>query len=900
MHKSFKRNLLAAVSLAALPISWARADDLTISTGTGTAVTTSSAKNSSAGNISITANGSVSIADKTVAAVTINSNNTVTNLGTISNGISQQGIAVLLKGGGASAALSNSDIIYATGTSDTNIAIEVDSSGFTGNISLLAKSDVEADGDNSIGIAISGPWTGTLDNAGKITVSGNDVIGVDFAAAAASSTFTNSGTIDAEGTYLSNFATKARAISFDAGNTLPAFTNASGGTVEANTTGKGDNGGTAIAIFSAAGSQFTTLTNAGTISAYAYTSKPGVATLYSYAIQDLSGNLTSVNNSGTISATATTLSNGAQVTVAADLSHGTSNITFANSGTITGKILFGGGSDTLNMTAGTITGDISFGAGDDTVNMSGGTITGNMSLADGNDSIALSLGTLTGDVSFGTGANTLTISGGTLSGIVNATGGTLDIAVTNGTLQTSSTTATTLNVGTNGTLTLVLGSQAPSSGIIYTSGNMTLATGAKITLGFNGALPASGTYTLLSSGGTLTMDTATATGISVPWLYTGSFTETTNALQFSFQRKSASAIGLSGDLATIYTPALTAAGKDDAVGAALMNISSTSQATAAFSQFLPDLTGATRATAISLTDRNLDPVGVRQRELLSKNPGTRIGVWGQEYGYSLNQSADGVINGYTGHVVGFSLGMDKNAGGGARLGAALTVAGVSIKDHGVSTGKTTGEWYLGTLYENWRQGDFFINGQGKLGIGQFDGSRTVALSSVTRVTDGSWWGYLASAGLSTGAVWNAGDFAITPELGIDGMFVREGAYAEKQGGSGVMLSLDARDQASVRGSASVTVNDTFTLDDNSLLRPYMRAGVSYDAISKGGTISGSFTNVAGTDFSFNQADQGSATLSGATGVSLTYSNWAAQLDYVYSVADKSRNQGVMVRFSGSL
>jgi hypothetical protein len=70
-----------------------------------------------------------------------------------------------------------------------------------------------------------------------------------------------------------------------------------------------------------------------------------------------------------------------------------------------------------------------------------------------------------------------------------------------------------------------------------------------------------------------------------------------------------------------------------------------------------------------------------------------------------------------------------------RFGVAFT-AGI---DHKLApAGKTTGEWYLGTVYENWRDGDFFINAQGKLALG-IDSSRTVALTSVTRVAEGNWW-----------------------------------------------------------------------------------------------------------------------------------------------------------------
>src|SRR5207253_7848838 len=118
------------------------------------------------------------------------------------------------------------------------------------------------------------------------------------------------------------------------------------------------------------------LDNSGTIAAIATTSNPlFVTALTAYAIFDQSGTLNSITNSGTISAIATILKNNGQVAIAADLALNTTGVTFTNTGTVIGAILFGSGNDTLSVTGtaqvpALVNGNINFGgcnSGDDTL-----------------------------------------------------------------------------------------------------------------------------------------------------------------------------------------------------------------------------------------------------------------------------------------------------------------------------------------------------------------------------------------------------------------------------------------------------------------------------------------------------------------------------------------------------
>ena len=89
-HRLMLSAAAAALLAAALAVVPAQADT-EISTSTGTALSTSSS-----GNIVIDASGAVNITQATTPAITINSNNSVTNAGSIANANTDTGIGVLI------------------------------------------------------------------------------------------------------------------------------------------------------------------------------------------------------------------------------------------------------------------------------------------------------------------------------------------------------------------------------------------------------------------------------------------------------------------------------------------------------------------------------------------------------------------------------------------------------------------------------------------------------------------------------------------------------------------------------------------------------------------------------------------------------------------------------------
>jgi len=171
-------------TLATLLAAQAHADT-TISTATTAPLNTATA-----GNISITADGSVKPTAGT--AITINSNNTVTNAGTIglldvSNVAAidaQAGVTSTINSTGTitvdetyTRADANGDGIpdgpYANGTNRYGIRAD---GAFNGNITNTGALTVR--GNNSAGILIGGKLTGNFSNSGAVTVTGDNTTGI--------------------------------------------------------------------------------------------------------------------------------------------------------------------------------------------------------------------------------------------------------------------------------------------------------------------------------------------------------------------------------------------------------------------------------------------------------------------------------------------------------------------------------------------------------------------------------------------------------------------------------------------------------------------------------------------------------------------------------------------------
>ncbi len=184
--------LVAALAGAGGAAQEAAADDLTITTATTTPVVTSNPAGGDPGNVTINSGGSIAVtAGQT--AVTVDSNNNVTNSGTIASSNANNSTGIRLTNGFAGTIINGSNITlnetfaptdgdndgdldgpFAQGTNRNGILL--DPGTFIGNVTSSGTITIE--GNNSAGIRLNGELDGDLILNGGFDITGDDSHGV--------------------------------------------------------------------------------------------------------------------------------------------------------------------------------------------------------------------------------------------------------------------------------------------------------------------------------------------------------------------------------------------------------------------------------------------------------------------------------------------------------------------------------------------------------------------------------------------------------------------------------------------------------------------------------------------------------------------------------------------------
>ena len=680
---------------------------------------------------------------------------------------------------------------------------------------------------------------------------------------------------------------------------------ATGGQITASVSGS--TGGVATAVFIGANSTLGSLYNSGTIRATASTTDTTISSsLMAYAIDDLSGSLSTITNSGTISATATTLDSGAQKAVAAYLAANPGNIQFTNSGAVVGDIEFGVGNDTLDVTGtlggatASVVGDIAFGGtngGYDTLTIGtsgNGSVTGAVREV-GGGRVNVTIGGALGGVGVLTLKNTDTSL--TANDLTVNDGGTLDISLSNGFNQTTD----------------------PANPAFIIAHDVNFSSLAKLNLAFGSfvATPnGSAQFTLIDADKSASFLDAAAieSNIKFPYLFNGTLcannissfttdcggTTTHNQLILSLTPKTVgldplTQIPLTGNAARIFDYANAALATDDTLGGNIVTyVTGPDSAQAAYSSFVPDLSGSTRAVAVSLTDQATGPVGARQRALrmYASQPGGAT-LWGQEFVQRLNSG--GNADAYRASGFGFVLGADGGDPRSGRYGGAFTFFSGDQTNKGPNFTKTTNEWYMLSGYTDWRGKGLFVDSQLTAGYGSLNGTRMLQLEDgsgnvvLTRKAKGKRAGLLVAGGISTGVVLAYGGTVITPQFSIDGLTMREEGYTETGGGAGTAGAdgFDLRVQPyyanSVRGYFGTTFRQDIDFGDF-FIQPEARIGYRYDFLSDAVKLKAAFASMAatpGNEFTLTGPDPERGNVVAGGSLAVTTGAWSLGLNYDY-------------------
>ncbi|MGZ6021315.1 MAG: autotransporter outer membrane beta-barrel domain-containing protein [Rhizomicrobium sp.] len=745
----------------------------------------------------------------------------------------------------------------------------------------------------------------------------------------------NSGIMTAQATSVtSGNAVSATALQIDSYVSIPNIevsgesnsgTNGNG-RIAASVTGT--QGGTATAILidgaPVSGTAVTlvnkiTVDTGGSIFATATVTDPAssvVTQLVAIGIEDRSNSLANINNFGTISAQTTILTNGhTAIAHAVDVSLNTIGLDFENKGTVIGDVLFGTGDSSYVLTgSGSGIGQVA-------------SHTGAINFAGGNDNLTLN--------SFANVAGAITSQGTlTVSVADHATLAVQNVVTGSGTnLLVKDFTTTGGNLST---VDLSVTSGLATRALIEATGTIAFSPGTNLGITYGSFIPAGGTFMLLSAptgnlsitpGDLANYNQAIGGATTIPFLFNSASLAINpiggnDVLELTVVPKTQTQLGLSGYAVQMFPLANVAISSDDALGAALVaGINSQADAQKVYSAFAPDVSGGTRAVAISITDQATGVVSARQRQLrlFSKEPG-ELTLWGNEFGEYLSthgqtkRGVDGVtlptgtcttscpsvtLNGFKDHGFGFSLGLDSGAPEDGWYGAAFTFYTGDVQAGSGTTKPTskTGElWYLLTGYTDWRGRGLFVDSQVSVGYGQLKGKRfldlTVPVAGTTNTTtfsreaDSNRAALVGTLGLTTGVLMKFGSTFFTPQLSIDGLTMREEGYTEINGGSGFDLAVKPYYANSLRAFLGTEVRQDINLGDF-FLQPSARVGYRFDFLNDATKLRAQFSdsNTAtlgtnpGTPFTIRGPDPSRGNIVGGLNLNATTDNWTIGLSY---------------------
>ena len=645
----------------------------------------------------------------------------------------------------------------------------------------------------------------------------------------------------------------ATAVRVGAADLAGGLLNATEATISSFAAGIGED---AIGVDIEAGASVPRFVNRGRVSATA-ASDTGSAV----ALRDASGSVASFANTGTLLARLTdfddrnaTTTNDANApsgrAIAADFSANTTGMSFANSGTITGDVLFGSGPLSASLT--------------------GGTMSGNVSLAGGSYALGLTGGStaLVGGLDLGGGAGSVTVENGAVLNVLlsnaagaNVTlggdGSSLGLAGASGVAPSSIASLTTLpGAQSGGILSFSVGAGGAEVSSLNVLGDAIIAEDTQFRIFLRSAIADDLSVPILTAGGTLDVDlsgdrTPTVAGV-VPFLFTPSLSlgETGRSVVLTLDRKDADELGISPAFAPAYDPlirALAAASvsetdgegnvlraADAGVGRAVFSIGDiegdpelTGEVlfASAFQQFLPSPLDAGLVYARAQTNSVSSLVTQRVEGL---RDGTTNGrrAWLQEESYFVNRGEDEGSLGFDGGGFVIAVGADTPLGGIDTVGVSFALASARYDEaEGEDFPSDRLAYELG-LYAGERVGKLRLDGRVAYASVTTETERNVTLDGrdpetgirtgegdVRRSVTGEFEGTQLSAYARAAYEGKLGAWDAVPFASVDYLRLNDDAYEERNADqatrSPFALSVEDREATSLRGNLGLTVGRTF-------------------------------------------------------------------------------------------
>ncbi|WP_305668750.1 autotransporter domain-containing protein [Parvibaculum sp.] len=811
----------------------ASAGDLSISTATTTPVVTSNADGAGAGDVEVTSSGSLTVG-ASETAITIDSDNSVTNAGAI-NALAADGVGIEVSSDTTGGIVNTGTITTGTAQTDTDAVVEggpavqvnadlgegVSNSGTIrsyGSVAVLFEPSLA---NITVGATADGA---SLYNEGGIYAyaydsSAGGTTAVRIGGGGFTTTLTDGIVNDTAGVIGAyGYDQDATAISIQSGAVIGGAVSLSNlGTIRASTAaGGGDVGGEAVAIDIALGGDLASIENEGSITATA-----SVDGTNATAIRDASGTLTSIVNSGSITATATDTGQA----IAIDLSASSATVLIENEGSISGDMLFGAGAYTLNSTDGTIGSDIA---------------------VDG-------------------GSLTMTLSGGSVSSMSSTltSGGTLFLTVDDAIFYVPEGEvfeATTANFGADSTFFTTFDPvNLTTSGYVLTTGATTFDVGATVDVNFTSYLATTASL-LIAEGGSIVGDAGIELG-GVTAGYNAVLNLIGNQLYLDLERKTAAELGYSGYLAAIYNAAPTALESDDVLGSAIGGIGTEAELEAAYTQLLPDLTGAREKSAVMAQNLANDAIASRLFVLRNGEGGTASrgkrshteGWWAKETFSTIKRDGNNVT-GYDGDTFALSLGYDSFDGNGG-AGISFTYAGSTIGNDRSGSEDSSFVSYALQLYKSFNAGPAYWDLIGGVALNEYEMRRQILIGAVDYLAEADSMGYQGMVSTDAGYRMDMGALMLVPSIRADYTYLLMESYSES-GAGGANLDIDSGDFQSLRARAALRAS--LGLGEKRTVEPYVEGGYSAELLAEDVVVDGRFHSGGAFSLTGEQANESAA------------------------------------------
>lgn len=581
-------------------------------------------------------------------------------------------------------------------------------------------------------------------------------------------------------------------------------------------------GGTATGLVIEQSAEVTSIDNAGAIVATS-------ATANAIGIVDRSGSVTSFNNTGTVETTGSTAT-------AIDFSASAQDITFTNTGDITGAVKLGGGADTVTITGGTLTGDLELGAGSNILTLADEAV-------------------FTGDLS--------------------ATQGQVDLVVTNATFAIASDKGAQVNNASfdkDSTLSIPIFGSDSTAGTLSASGTVAFADGATLVTDFKTLSSEDITFTLVDAAA-LNFE-SDLTGLNVS--DTSAFFDTIVSLDeadptniiVTVKRATAEDLGLNPNQTAIFNASGSVLEADTELGGAMARLQTDAQVQDAFNQLMPDNSGATQqgifktqAAIFGAINKRMDGIyklDQRYKErvdrLAGKDPKRAeklrkrndFTIWAEQLVYVAKQSPYGNQLGFGGYSYGIAAGVDYPLFGLDAVGFSISQTWSEYREKTSFDKPTAVQTTQFNVYAGYETHGFFVDVTGGYGLSSYDQERRLVIGTVDRRMFSDWSGHHFAANMRAGYGAKIGRFSLSAAASLSYMKLHESGYVERSiqatneeatkteatTPDGVKLVVSSQDVEFLRGNIGVQLGMRIE-DGTGIIEPQLRAGMTREFSYKG-------------------------------------------------------------------